>query len=501
MELSDYFRILRAHWIVILAATALGVGIAFGWSATQPKVYGADTTGFVTAADGDGSAGSALVGNQLAASRVKSYLNLGSWRAVAEHAIEELGLDTTPESLVSRVSVTNPADTTVLMVTATGSTPKRAQELAEAWIHGMAKEIDKLEATPETDLNRGVRQTFRDDAAVKLIVGDSARLPTSPSSPNTRLNVITGALGGSVIGLVYAFVRHTVDRRIRHPRDVERETGSSVVGTLPLEKTMNGKRLVIDFSRDTPHGVSHHTIESMRELRTNLQFVDVDNPPRVIVVTSAVPGDGKSTVAVNLASSLAAAGQRVILIDCDLRRPVVAEIFGISRDVGLTDVLAGRAELQDVAHRPHRDVPLAVLGAGRIPPSPSELLGSHRMRDFLDEINKTAIVVLDSPPVLPVTDAAVLAANADGVLLVVSSGTTTFDMLQRAIDSVKRTNGRVLGVVLNKVPRKGAGSAYYGREHYGAYMRYGRDPQPTAAPIPRSKAPVQPGVRRRGNPI
>jgi capsular exopolysaccharide synthesis family protein len=488
--LSDYFRVLRVHWAVIVVATVLGAGAAFGWSLMQPRSYAADTTGIVTAVDVDGSVGSALVGDQLAHSRVKSYLNLGSWRAVAEHAIDDLGLDASPESLVARITVSNPQDSTALQVTATASTPADAQALAEAWMRGMAIEIEKLEggsnATP---------------AAVRLGVGDSARLPTSPSSPNMRLNIIVGVLGGVTIGFIYAFVRHRVDRRIRHPRDIERETGVSVVGTLPLEKAMSDERQIIDFSLDAQHGVSHHTVESMRELRTNLQFIDVDNPPRVIVVTSSAPGDGKSTVAVNLASSIAAAGQRAILIDCDLRRPVVADIFGISRDVGLTDVLAGRAELQDVAHRPNHAILLAVLGAGRIPPNPSELLGSERMRDLLSEISKAAIVVLDSPPVLPVTDAAVLAANADGVLVVVSSGKTTFDLLRHAIDSIERTRGRVLGVVLNKVPRKGAESAYYGRKYYGAYDRYGSEVGAAAGaePLLGSKVDAEPGVRRRGN--
>ncbi|MGV2982224.1 polysaccharide biosynthesis tyrosine autokinase [Microbacterium sp. AGC85] len=481
MELSDYIRILRAHWVVIVIATIVGAVAAFGWSALQPRVYSADTTGIVTSTTGDGSSGSALVGNQLAQSRVQSYLNLGSWRAVAEHAIDDLGLDASPEALVSRITVSNPADTTALKVAATGSTPESAQQLAEAWMRGMAIEIEKLEGGTETA-----------PAAVTLIVGDSARLPISPSSPNTRLNVVIGALAGVALGLLYALVRHTLDRRVRHPRDIERETGVSVIGTLPLEKTMSDGRQVIDFSLDAQHGVSHHTVESMRELRTNLQFIDVDNPPRVIVVTSSVPGDGKSTVAVNLASSLAAAGQWAMLIDCDLRRPVVADIFGFSKDVGLTDILAGRAELNDVAHRPDKNVPFVVIGAGRIPPNPSELLGSARMREFVTELSKTAVVILDSPPVLPVTDAAVLAASADGVIIVVSSGKTTFDMLQRAISSITRTTGRVLGVVLNKVPRKGAESAYYGREYYGAYERYGQD-QPS---MEKPELP-EPGVRRR----
>ncbi|GAB3633882.1 hypothetical protein GCM10027421_32350 [Microbacterium shaanxiense] len=364
----------------------------------------------------------------------------------------------------------------------------------------MAIEVEKLESGTEAI-----------PAAVELIVGDSARLPSSPISPNTRLNLALGLLAGLALGLVYAFVRHTLDRRIRHQRDVERISGVAAIGVLPLEKAMAGTRQVIDFSLGTQHGVSHHTIESMRELRTNLQFIDVDNPPRVIVVTSAVPGDGKSTVAVNLASSLAAAGQRAILVDCDLRRPVIADIFGISRDVGLTDVLAGRAELQDVAHHPNNAVPLVVLGAGRIPPNPSELLGSRRMRDFLAEVSKSAIIILDSPPVLPVTDAAVLSAGADGVLVVVSSGKTTFDMLQRAIDSVARTSGRVLGVVLNKVPRKGAESAYYRREYYGAYAGQaatpaddvaadflGKDADAVFAGSPTSVS-AKPDLRRRGH--
>lgn len=490
MELSDYFRILRAHWIVILVATVLGAGAAFGWTSIQPRVYAADTTGIVTAAgdgSGDDSAGSALVGDQLAQSRVKSYLNLGSWRAVAEHTIDDLGLDAAPDALVARVSVTNPTGTTALKVTANGSTPENAQELAEAWMRSMAIEINKLEGGTDTT-----------PAAISLVIGDSARLPTSPSSPNTRVNLTVGAIGGLGLGLVYAFMRHTVDRRIRHPRDIERETGVSVVGTLPLEKIMDGERHVIDFSLDRQQGVSHHTIESMRELRTNLQFIDVDNPPRVIVVTSPVPGDGKSTVAVNLASSLAAAGEWAIIIDCDLRRPVIADIFGISRDVGLTDILAGRAELQDVAHRPNQDVPFAVVGAGRIPPNPSELLGSDRMQGFLVEISKRAIVILDSPPVLPVTDAAMLAAAADGVIVVVSSGKTTFDMLQRAITSIHRTTGRVLGVVLNKVPRQGVGSTYYGRDYYGAYESYGRDADTASEARVRTKVYAERGPRRRG---
>ena len=152
MELRDYVRILRAHWIVIIVATIVGAAAAFGWSSLQPRVYAADTTGIVTAVGGDGTSGSALVGNQLAQSRVKSYLNLGSWRAVAEHAIEELGIDSSPDVLVNRVSVTNPVDTTALKVTATGPTPESAQALAQAWLDGMAIEIEANQLTTRSTM-------------------------------------------------------------------------------------------------------------------------------------------------------------------------------------------------------------------------------------------------------------------------------------------------------------------------------------------------------------
>lgn len=469
MELRDYLRIMRAHWIVIVVATVLGAAIGLGWSLLQPKVYTADAVGIVAATAADNSTGSALIGNQLAQSKVKSYVAMGSWTSVAEDAAKELGIDTPPEVLVKRVTVTNVLDTVSLKVTATGSTPREAQQLAQAWMKGLANAIQTVEGGTDAE-----------PAGVRLVVGDSARLPSSPTSPNTRLNTLIGGLIGLALGIAYAFLRHTLDRRVRHPRDIERETGVAVIGTLPIEKSLDGERKVIDFSSETSLGISHHTIEAMRELRTNLQFIDVDNPPRVIAVTSSVPGDGKSTVAVNLASSLAAAGQWAILIDCDLRRPVIADIFGIPGDVGLTDVLAGRAEMQDVAHRPRPDTPLAVVPAGRIPPNPSELLGSKRMREFIRSLSESAIVILDTPPVLPVTDAAVLAASADGVVIVASSGKTTFDMLQRAVENIQRTKGRVLGIVLNRVPRKGPESAYYGREYYGSAEHYSSHEAPAA---------------------
>ena len=232
-------------------------------------------------------------------------------------------------------------------------------------------------------------------SAVTVVAGDSARLPTAPSSPNTRLNVALGALIGLALGIGYAVIRHVLDRRLRDPRDIERETGVAVVGTIPLDKDLAASRRVLVFDEVLGDSGSVIVAEALRELRTNLQFMSVDNPPRSIVVTSPVPGDGKSTTAANLAVSLAAAGEPVILIDADLRRPVISSLFGLPDGAGLTDVIAGRATVDDVSHR--IDDTLMVIGAGRIPPNPSELLGSQRMRDLVKQLSASALVIIDTP--------------------------------------------------------------------------------------------------------
>ncbi|WP_243075646.1 polysaccharide biosynthesis tyrosine autokinase [Microbacterium sp. SS28] len=455
MELRDYLRILRAHWIGIVLLTALGVAVAFAWTMLQPRVYTASASGYVVASGSSGDSGSSLVGDQLARSKVTSYIDIGSWRSVAEHAIDELGLDTTPEALVVRVDVTNPLDTVVIHVTAQGDSPEAARDLAEAWISGMVTEIDDIEGdgTPGS-------------AAVTLVPGDSARLPTAPSSPNLRLNLALGALIGLALGVGYAVLRRVLDRRVRDPRDIERESGVSVVGTLPLDKGLATAGRRIHFADPS---TSPQISEATRELRTNLQFMDVDNPPRAIVITSPLPGDGKSTLAGNLAVSLGAAGEHVILVDADLRRPMVAELFDLPQGAGLTDILAGRAEVVDVVHNVSHSPNLAVITSGRIPPNPSELLGSKRMRDLIRTLSEHAFVIIDAPPLLPVTDAAILSHVTDGALVVVSAGKTTYDMLTKAVDNLEKANARTLGIVLNRVPRRGAGSGYYGYQYQGEY--------------------------------
>lgn len=481
MELGVYLRVFREHWVAILAVTVAGAVLAFGWALLQPKTYTAEASGYVAATLSGSDAGSALVGENLAKAKVKSYIDLGSWRAVAEHAIQELGLDVSPEYLVNQVAVTNPLDTVNINVNAKASTAEGARDLAQAWLSGMAAEVQNLEGGSSDG-----------GGVVRLVEGDSARLPSSPSYPNDRLFAALGAVSGLALGIVYAVARHTLDRRIRSADTVEKETGRAVVGVLPLERTFSTTQRVL------PAGDTHipkqlfAMSEAMRELRTNIQFMDVDKPPRILVITSPLPGDGKSTTSANLAVTLAASGQPVVLVDSDLRRPMLAEIFGIVSEVGLTDVLARRATWEEVAQPVHAPN-LRILAAGRIPPNPSELVGSERMLGLLQELSRDAIVIVDAPPLLPVTDAAVLSVQADGAIIVVTAGKTTYDLLKRALANVERVGGRTLGIVLNRMPKRGGG--YYG-DHYGReYYASEASSAVAEAVAPMTRSPLNPEGR------
>jgi capsular exopolysaccharide synthesis family protein len=212
--------------------------------------------------------------------------------------------------------------------------------------------------------------------------------------------------------------------------------------------------------------------------------MNVDKPPRVIVVTSPLPGDGKSTTVANLAIAISAGGQQVVLIDADLRRPTVAKTFNLVGGAGLTDVLAGRSNVADVLQPWGASGKLLILAAGQIPPNPSELLGSERMHELVASLAEHAIVLIDAPPLLPVTDAAILTHNTDGALIVASVGKTTIDALTKALSNVERANGTVLGIILNRVPRKGAGSSYYGYRYGGDYNTAQSEAEQEASPVP-----------------
>jgi capsular exopolysaccharide synthesis family protein len=451
VELADYLRILRNHWIAVTAFVLVAALAAFGWSSLQPKVYAASSSGFVTSGGG-GDPGLDSLNDSLSKSRAASYVVLAKDRETASLVIDDLGLDTSPEGLVGSIDAAQTPDTVIISITARAGTPEEAQQLADAWVGALAERVKDIEAGKSSG---GQGQGMR------IEVSESAQLPTSPVSPQVERNVLLGAVLGALLGLGYAVVRSLLDRRIRSSEDVERDTGVPVVGSVPDV----GKAPGIFVGTST--GTAALAAEGVRRLRTNLSYMDVDNPPRAIVVTSPKQGDGKSTVAANLAAAIAGSGQVVTLVDADLRRPTVAATAGVDDTVGLTDVLTGRLELADALQSHPTIEGLQVLTSGSRPPNPSEILGSQAMRGVIADLTAKGIVIIDAPPLLPVTDAAVVAHAADGAFVVVSAGRTLDTELDNALGHLRTVNARPLGIILNRVSKRTVGAGNYGHYGYG----------------------------------
>ncbi|SFR90889.1 capsular exopolysaccharide family [Microbacterium sp. cf046] len=475
MELRDYLRGIRRHFLAILIMTAVGVGVAYAWTLVQNPVYEASADGIIQAQNTT-EGQTSLSGDAMAQQMVETYLEMASWQDVADAAIQKLGLQITADQAFARIVVVNPANTAILRVTAQGSSPEDAVALAEAWIQALATVIDDYEGD-------GTQGT----APLTITVASSASLPTTPVFPDLSTSLIVGGVLGFGFGIAFALIRTVSDRRIRSADEVEARTNIPVVGTIPTAEALGGESRLFDPTAAGPKGTGFAVSEALRSLRTNLQFMDVDNPPRTIVVTSPLPGDGKSTIACNLALTLAAGGKPVVLVDGDLRRSTVAASMGLPGGAGLSDVLSGRAELADVLQRTPRSPNLYVLTAGSVPPNPSEVLGSGRMRKLLADLAVHATVIVDAPPLLPVTDGAVLTHQADGALVVVSLAKTTYDLLEKSLDTLQKSNGRALGVVLNKAPLKGMDASPYSYEYR---REYGKAAKADAAPAVRDDHPA-----------
>jgi len=304
--------------------------------------------------------------------------------------------------------------------------------------------VSELETPPEGD---------RPD--VRVVVEQRASLPTNPVVPNRIRNVAFGLALGLLIGISLAVLRDRFDNTVKDRQILEEITGTGMAAAIPLDKVRR-KDPAISFAGDRSA-----IAEAFRELRTNLQFLDVDDPPRVLVVASSLPSEGKSTTAINLALALAEAENNVVLVDGDMRRPKLASYLNLIGSVGFSTVLTGRASLNEVLQKT-RFPGLTVLTSGAVPPSPSELLGSMAAHKVLNELRSGFdFVIVDSSPLLAATDAAVLAAASDGVLMIARFGETKREQLAHGVGNLKNVGARVLGAIFTMMPTRGHGSYYY----------------------------------------
>ena len=307
---------------------------------------------------------------------------------------------------------------------------------------------------------------------------DKARVPTSPSEPNVPRNLTFALALGFTTGIGLAFLLEGIDNTVRTPEQAQVISGLPSLGMIPLG-SKNGieaaaRRLTVATSREAVELVTQsrpqsQMAEAYRALRTSLLLTSLGGPPKVILVTSALPQEGKTTTSINTAIVLAQKGTRVLLIDADLRRPSIHKTLGMGPKTGLSNVLTGNATLQQAVVRSPLLPTLFILTAGTPPPNPAELLASSNMRDILAELREEYDhIIVDTPPTLSVTDAVVMSTRADAVVLVIRSGQTTKQALRRSRELLLQVNARVAGVLLNAVDLTSPDYYYY-YEYQGKY--------------------------------
>lgn len=447
MSFQDFAKILRARWLTICVTVVLALLAAVAFTLLTTPLYQASTRLFVSTTAG-ASAAELYQGNRLSQDRVISYTELLRGETLAQRTIDKLGLDMSAEALRQQVKASSKADTVLINVAVLDQSPVRARDIANTLSDEFVAMIRELE-TPEG----GTRPDAR------VVVEQRASIPSDPVVPKTKRNLATGLGLGVILGLALAMLRDLVDNTVKTRESIEELTGAGLVGTIPLDKERR-KEPAISFEKD-----NSAIAESFRKLRTNLQFLAVDNPPRVIVITSSMPSEGKSTTAMNIALVLAEANHTVVLIDGDMRRPTVHKSLGLVGAVGFSTVLSGRTSL-DEALQETSFPGLTVLTSGTVPPNPSELLGSMAAKKILSDLRaRFDYVIVDSSPLLAVTDAAILAANADGVLIMARFGQTKTDQLSQAVGHLEDVGATVLGAVMTMRPTRGSSSYQY--TYYG----------------------------------
>ncbi|QNJ93806.1 polysaccharide biosynthesis tyrosine autokinase [Mycolicibacterium fluoranthenivorans] len=450
MNIQEYVKLFRSRWVTVALTILAAVLVAVAVTLLTTPLYKASTRLFVSTNAGS-SIADTYQGNRFSQERVDSYVELLTGQTLAQRTIDKLGLDMSAADLQERVKATSKPQTVLITVDVLDPSPVRARDIANALSDEFVVMVRELE-TPEDGTSPDSR----------VVLEQRASIPDSPSVPKATRNIAVGLGLGVLAGIGLAYVRDLLDNTVKDRQTLEEITGTGIVGNIALDKDRR-KKPAISFDND-----NSAIAEGFRKLRTNLQFLAVDNPPRVIVLTSSVPSEGKSTTAINLALALAEADYSVVVVDGDLRRPTLHKYLDLVGSVGFSTVISGQASLDDALQK-SSVADLTVLTAGAVPPNPSELLGSQSAKAALAELrSRFDYVIVDSTPLLAVTDAAILAAASDGVLMMTRFGYTKREQVTHAIANLHNVGATVLGAVFTMVPARGGSpysySYYYGEE-------------------------------------
>lgn len=432
--IQQFVDLVGRRWRWLLGGTVLGMLVAAALTASTPDVYEARSRLYVNIPAAQGIQ-EALQGVQLSAQLLASYAEIAESRAVAADVSEALDGELSTDEVLDQLSVGVQPPTLLLSLDARSSSPETAARLADAAALALVDQVEELEAE-------------RADPIQAQVI-DVAVIPSSPVEPRPSRNVALGLVFGLIGGFAAAVAAQSLDRSVGTIADAEAASRAPVLGVVPRDSGLVGDRTALP---DSAAG------EAFRSLRTSVRFAAIARDLDTLLITSASAQEGKSTVVANLARVCAADGLRVVVVDADLRRPVLHEVFDVEPGPGLVDVLAGEASLSDVLVEVGPS--LRLLQAGPIPERPTELLGEQRMRRLLEQLSLASdLVIVDSAPVQAVTDAVVVAAVVDAVGLVARARRTDRRQLAEARNRLDVVGARVLGCVMTDV--RGRNRQYY----------------------------------------
>jgi non-specific protein-tyrosine kinase len=513
VELRDYLRVIRVRkWIIIQAVLVVTL-VAVVVSIRQAPIYQGEAKILITGQDvGSAIFGSANTDLGDPTRGFDTQVQLLQVRSLADLAAKSLDFPISADALLLKVSVEAVGQTNVIALTATDGDPERAAAVANAlanayvqWsqdtkresIKAAADEVQTRLDQAKSDvlaLSKEIQTRGKSDertAELNIAIGTYSRLSQSledlkvneqlelgsgrvvssatvdpaPVSPSPSRSALLGLVGGLVIGLGIAFLLEYMDNSIKSAEDAELSYGVPVLGHIPAEKIKkrDKRRLSIGLS---PGGTA---AEAYRVLRNNLSFINFKHDIKTLLVTSPAPGEGKSTVAANLATALAHTGVKVVLVNADFRRPVTDDFFDVSNTFGLSDALAGRSDLSVTLQKVGEN--LSVLNSGPMPPNPADLLGSDKMGEVVKVLEELFTwVIIDSPPLLVAADSSAMVRWVDGVLLIVRGGVSTRQAAKAGKEMLERVGARTVGVVWWGVMGGRAGNDAYGS--YGSYTSH-----------------------------
>jgi capsular exopolysaccharide synthesis family protein len=441
VELKDYIRVVQRRWMIVVSATILTALGALLFSLATSPTYQATSRVFVSTT-GASSLADAQQGDLFSQQRVASYVELAKGSEVAQRTIDALGLDLAADELAKRVVAKSAPDTVLIDVWVTDSTAAGAADITNALTDQLRGVVAELDA-------EGPRAW---GATSRLVVVNRASIPSQPIAPYTSRNVALGAFVGLLLGLAIVIVRDRLDTRVRTSEDVMNASGVEVLGAIPYVKRLRGKT-ALGLEAWPPANV-----ESVIQLRLRLRS---GSPGKVLVLVGTRAEVGTTTAAISIAQAFADSGDRVLLIDANLRRPGVGEFFSLTDSVGLSSVLRGESALSEAVQPTHFDR-LGVVAGGAAVRYPTRLLESPAFESVLAEARlKFDRVIVDAGPVLLVTDGVIVAAQGDAVLLVGRHGSTKAENFTTAVSNLNRAGVPLLGAVLSCTPgSKGSGAEY-----------------------------------------